>query len=101
MIAIAAAHFVIAFSVIWFTKHIIVRDDSNLVVARLIRPVVEREGDSGTLLDGATMGRAVHVDDGLVYGPRATETAGSYYLDLTTHISPLMSDGSHPDGTYR
>ena len=101
LVAIAIAHFVIAFSVIWFTRHIIVKDDSNLVVARLMRPVVERLGDSGTLLDGATMSRAVHLDDGLVYGPRATETAGSYYLDLATHIPPLMSDGRHPDGTYR
>ena len=101
LIAIAGAHFVIAFSVIWFTRHIIVKDDSNLVIARLMRPVVERLGDSGTLLDGATMSRAMHLEDGLVYGPRATETAGSYYLDLATHISPLTSDESHPDGTYR
>ena len=101
LIAIASAHLVIAFSVIWFTRHIIVKDDSNLVVARLMRPVVERLGDSGTLLDGATMSRAVHLEDGLVYGPRATETAGSYYLGLATHISPLTSNGNHPDGTYR
>ena len=101
LIAIAGAHFVIAFSVIWFTRYMIVKDDSHLVVARLMRPVVERLGDSGTVLDGATMSRAVHLEDGLVYGPRARETAGSYYLDLATYISPLTSEESHPDGTYR
>ena len=101
LVAIAGAHFIIAFSVIWFTRHVIVKDDSNLVVARLMRPITDRLGDSGTLLNGIEISRAVHVEDGLVYGPRATDTAGPYYLDLGTDISPRFGNERHPDGRYR
>lgn len=101
LVAIAGAHVGISLSVIWLTRHIIVKDDSNLATARLLRPLVERLGASGTLLEGAAIGRAVGANRGLVYGPRVGEAGGGHYLDLSTDVSPRRRNERHPDGMYR
>ena len=103
LVAIAVTHFGISFFVIWFTKHVIVKDDSNLAVAKLLRPLVDRLGNSGTLLDGAAISRAIGEKPKFVYGVRRpTEPAsGDYYLDIAEDILPRKSKERHPNGTYR
>ena len=101
LVAIAGAHFTLSFSVIWFTRHVIVKDDSSLAVARLLRPLVGRLGDSGTLLDGNATSDAVHRAGGLVYGPRPSRPSGDYYLDIASDIPPRLKNERHPDRRYR
>ena len=56
---IAAAHALLVMLMVWISIPIAVLDDSNLVVARLLRTLVGRLGDHGSLLDGKELARAI------------------------------------------
>ena len=77
-----------------------------LAVARLLRPLVDTLGDSGTVMSGANISMKVAEDprfkEGVVYSPRRRNDFDEYYLDLAHDVQILgeRPEGRHPDGMY-
>ena len=65
-----------------------VKDDSELSTARLLRPLVEALGASGTLSTGKAMSQVLY-KDGLVYSPRETNGSNEYTLEMSEDVLPL------------
>lgn len=76
------------------------KDDSFLSIARLLRPMLERLGDSGSHLKGWEI--ADTYDKKVVYGYRVNPQIGIHHLDFGEDI-PILASGkyeSFPNGTY-
>ena len=104
LIGITGVHFVLFVVVIYASRVVIIRDDSSLSTARLLRSVTAPLASSGTLLDGkqANQALAPSANGGLVYGPKQHETSQDYYLTMGTDVRPRIDlpDRRHPDGRY-
>lgn len=104
LIGIAAVHFILFLLVVYASRVVIIRDDSNLSTARLLRSVTTPLGTSGTLLDGkqASQALAPSATSGLVYGPKQDKLSQDYYLTLGTDATPRIDlpNRKHPDGKY-
>lgn len=104
--SIIVAHFALFAAAVYVSKSIIIKEGSLLLVARLLRPMVETLGDTGTVMTGTDISMAIDKDskikEGVVYGPRKTSGANEYFLDLASDIETLdkFSEGRHPDGRY-
>jgi hypothetical protein len=82
----------------------VVKDDSSLSTARLLRSLVETIRDSGTVLTREEISQAIQqaVADTVVYGPRTVGGTEDYYLDIGKDI-PFregLKNKRHPDGMY-
>lgn len=100
---IIGAHVAIYATAIYASQHAVIKDDSMLAIARLLRPLVEVFGDTGTFMTGKEMSSVISqikkFQDGVVYGPRRCENSEEYSLDLADDIPTVH--GSHAGGTYR
>lgn len=101
---IAGVHFILFAAAIYTSRLVIIKDDSNLSTARLLRPLVEHLGPRATLLRGEELSQAIeiHVPSGVVYGPREDGQLGGTVLDLGEEVllRRRLSTGRHPDGIY-
>jgi hypothetical protein len=101
---IAGVHLALLASAIYASRLVVIKADSNLSTARLLRPLVDKLGSSGTILNGEEVSRAIQEIDGcdVVYGPRDVEGSNDYYLDIGDNVSPRarLTNRRHPDGTY-
>ena len=59
MACIALVHALLFVAMLWISQPVIVIDDSNLCVARLLQGLVQRIGGSGSLLDGKEIAKAI------------------------------------------
>ena len=104
LIGIAGVHFILFVTVVYASRVVIVKDDSNLWTARLLRSVTAPLASSGSLLDGeqASEALALSAAGGLVYGPKRDELSQGLYLTLSTDATPRIDlpDRRHPDGKY-
>ena len=104
LIGIAGVHFILFVAVVYASRVAVIRDDSNLFTARLLRTVTGPLASSGSLLDGkqASQALAPSAASGLVYGPKRDEMSQGYYLTLGTDVTPRISlpNRRHPDGKY-
>ena len=104
---IIGAHFLLFASAVYASQHVVIKDGSMLAIARLLRPLVDVLGDTGTIMTGKEISKKVSkakdFQDGVVYGPRTYEGSEEYYLDLAGDNNTLQfwANGRHPDGTYR
>ena len=104
---IIGAHFTLFATAVYASQHVVMKDDSMLAIARLLRPLVDVLGDTGTIMTGGKIGRKISkardLRDGVVYGPREYEGSGEYYLELAGDTWKVQEwpNGKHPDGTYR
>ena len=62
MTVIAAVHALLFGAMLWISQPVIVVDDSNLCVARLLQSLVQRIGTNGSLLDGKEIARAIELE---------------------------------------
>lgn len=101
---IVGAHLAIFAAAIYIGRLVIIRDESFLSIARLLRPLVEHLGDGGTLLDGEETSTVIEakVPGDFVYGPRESDREGWRILDIGGDIKPRenWNDKRHPDGRY-
>ena len=101
---IAAAHFALFALAVFVTRVVIIKDDSNLAIARLLRSVVDTLGDSGTLLTGEEISEAIRKSgkSEVIYGPSSVEGFQGFFLDLNQSINPRaeLVGNRHPDGKY-
>lgn len=104
LIGIAGVHFILFVTVVYASRVVIIRDDSNLSTARLLRAVTAPLASSGTLLDGkqASQALAPSATGGLVYGPKQDELSQGYYLTLGTDVKRRIDlpNRRHPEGIY-
>ena len=119
---IVAAHAALFAAAIHISRSVVIKEDSPLAVARLLRPLVERLGDSGTAMAGGAIDRVLDEDvrlreetggeggevggaggRGLTYGPRKHVGSGEYVLDLGygVDVAKRWPGGRHPEGRYR
>ena len=102
---ILAIQFAIFAVVVRTAQIVVVKDDTSLSTARLLRPLVNGLGDRGTLVRAKELSPNLQkrYRSGLVYGPRTVKGHVGYSLDIAEDILPLASwpAGKHPGGTYR
>jgi hypothetical protein len=102
---ISGVHFALFASAIYTSRLVVIKDDSNLSTARLLRPMAEDLGHSGTVLKGKELSQVITRREGkggVVYGPRNVEGWPNYYLDIGNSVPPRTKwkDRRHPDGVY-
>lgn len=103
LVAIAVIHSIIVVIAWYYSRCVVIKDDSSFSTARLLRPLVNHLGASGTLLDGRGIDEAIRgTAGGVVYGPRESSKVGEYSLDIAEDIQCLKQWplGRHPEGTY-
>lgn len=117
-----AAHAALFAAAIHISRSVFIKDDSPLAVARLLRPLVETLGGSGTGMEGGGIVRVLDGDvrrgrrgeedgvgggdgggRGLTYGPRKHVGSREYVLDLGYGVDVVKRwpGGRHPEGRYR
>ena len=104
---ITTAHSVIFILAVYISKRVVIKDGSMLAIARLLRPLVEVLGDTGTYMSGENLSREVakseRFKEGVIYGPQRHTGLGEYYLDLAKDVKAVNEwpNRNHPNGTYR
>ncbi|KAK0509699.1 hypothetical protein JMJ35_008093 [Cladonia borealis] len=102
--SILIVHFLLFAAAVYTSRLVIIKDDSNLSTARLLRPLVDHLGGQGTLIGGKDLSKAMEDNGvkGLVYGPREDPGAGGRILDISDRVMPrrTLARWRHPDGIY-
>ena len=102
--AIVSVHLLFIAAAVYTSSKVIIKDDSNLSTARLLRPLVDHLGSQGTLIEGKDISRVIEDNGirGLVYGPREDPGAGGRVLDISDRVMPrrTLAGSRHPDGAY-
>lgn len=119
---IVGVDFALFIAIAWMTKSVVVTDDSNVVIARLLGGVTKSFEEKATMLRGkaiceaiteerrrrqegkagrAEEGETAHHSDGIVYGPFRTGN-GNYILAMGESIKcrKQWEGERHPDGSY-
>jgi hypothetical protein len=115
-VCIIGVHAALIAAAVPATAVVVVKDDSYLSIARLLKPLLAGLGkEQGTLSSGKAMSEILYgqVDKlgGVVYGPREAELESSqggltsthdYVLDLGRNVAPRKEwkHRRHPDGRY-
>jgi hypothetical protein len=93
--------FIVLLIVIAFANKLIIKDDTHLSMALLLRPVVDRLGDHGCMLTGKEISEELHMK--AVYGYRDPVPGSDvYHLDILTEEDqvPLKNQRSFQEGVY-
>ncbi|KAL6721495.1 hypothetical protein ACLMJK_000599 [Lecanora helva] len=102
--AVVAAHFALFVAAVYTSRSVIIKDNTPLAVARLLRPLVDTVGNTGATMSGkelsAQISKTGQFQEGVVYGPKMLEGKEGYQLDLASDVRPLDQwyGGRHPDG---
>lgn len=119
---IVGVDFALMIAIAWITKSVVVTDDSNAVIARLLNGLTKGFEEKATMPRGKTLceaiteerrrrrdgkagwdeeGETAHPSDGIVYGP-FRKGDGNYVLAMGESISSRKQwEGErHPDGSY-
>ena len=103
-VTIVVVHFVFFMVAIYLSRLVVIKDDTFLSAARLLRPLMEHLGSKATLLDGKELSEAIQkfVPNGIVYGPREDHEQHGVVLDIGEDIKPRkrLPTRRHPDGDY-
>lgn len=104
LVGIVGVHLLLFTIVVYASRVVVIKDDSNLSAARLLHNLIDVLGPAGTFLDGKQLSQALSpsVADGVVYGPKHDATSQGYYLGLGTGLAPRtqLPNRRHPDGKY-
>ena len=97
-------HFVFFATAIYMSRLVVIKNDTFLSAARLLRPLVEHLGPRATLLEGKDLSEAIEefVLRGIIYGPREDNELHGTVLDIGEDIQPRqrLQTRRHPDGRY-
>lgn len=93
--SICGVQLVFGLAAVFISNTVIVKDDSYLATARLLRPLVERLGPAGCALSGKEIASTLRTS--MVYGVRVDKTGERHHLDLGEDIHPVKK---FPDGWY-
>lgn len=93
--SICGLQLVLGLTAVFFSNTVIVKDDSYLATARLLRPLVERLGPAGCALSGKEIASTLRTS--MVYGVRIDKAGERHHLDIGEDIHPV---NRFPDGWY-
>lgn len=98
IICIDGVHLLLVVSAISIARTVIIKDDSDLSTARLLHPMIDFVGNSGTVMGGKDLSAAIQkgYPGGVVYGPQDFKDSSFYALGIGEDVIPRK----HPDGTY-
>ncbi|KAI9810440.1 MAG: hypothetical protein M1826_003609 [Phylliscum demangeonii] len=96
MLGLGLLQLVVTMFSILVANSVIVKDDSRLAIARLLRPLVERLGPSGCLLDGDDISKTLTTE--VVYGVR--QAGEWHHVDVGHDIQPVRLWDGFPAGWY-
>lgn len=101
---IVGVHFALFAAAVYTSRLVIIKDDTFLSTARLLRPLVEHLGPRATFLEGKELSKAIEefVPGAVVYGPREDGALGGMALGLGEGVVPRrgLRTRRHPDGRY-
>ena len=97
---IAGVHFLLVALILWISRPIVVTDDSNLAVARLLKGLVDPLGHEGGLLVGSEIAEAVQKGGSVSYG--VSERVGGRSLELgpDLQVRKRLPGRQFPAGRY-
>ena len=97
---IAGVHCLLVALILWISRPIVVADDSNLAVARLLKGLVDPLGHEGGLLGGQEIAEAVQKEDLVSYG--VSEGVHGNTLELGPHLQvrKRLPGRKFPAGRY-
>ena len=104
-VCIGAVHFILIMLMVWIARPVIILDDSNLALARLLYGLVGRLEGRGSLLDGKQVAKAIQAsgskDGQVVYGIRG-EGQDRFVLtvDEGVVLRRRLPGGVFPRGQY-
>ncbi|KAF8471211.1 hypothetical protein BDZ91DRAFT_791415 [Kalaharituber pfeilii] len=93
--SICGIQLVLGLTAVFVSNTVIVKDDSYLSTARLLRPLVERLGPSGCALTGKEIATTLRTT--MVYGVRVDKSRSRHHLDIGEDIIPGQK---FPNGWY-
>ncbi|KAF8448531.1 hypothetical protein BGX38DRAFT_1188294 [Terfezia claveryi] len=93
--SICGVQLVLGLAAVFISNTVIVKDDSYLATARLLRPLVERLGPSGCALTGKDIATTLRTS--MVYGVRIDKAGERHHLDIGEDIQPVRK---FPNGWY-
>ena len=98
---IAGVHFLLVALILWISRPIVVTDDSNLAVARLLKGLVDPLGHEGGLLLGPEIAEAVQKEGASVsYGVREGVDGRSLELGPDLQVRKRLPGRKFPAGRY-
>ena len=106
VIALAACiggiHLLLVGLMLWIARPIVITDDSNLAVARLLKGLVEPLGHEGGLLDGTEIAEAIQQEEEVKvgYGVREGETGTILEISDGLQSRKRLPGRKFPTGTY-
>ena len=96
LIVIPVAHFVLLVATVFYTKKVVVADDSFISITRLLNDTKRH-----TQGEGQATEETAHNSDGIVYGPLSMAD-GNYVLSIGENVKCLRQwkGRRHPHGNY-
>ena len=96
LFSIPVTHLILLVVTLWFTRSVVVADDSFMVIAGLLNKT-ERPMQG----EGRALGGTAHNSNGVIYGPLSMPDE-NYVLHIGENVKPLKQwdHKRHPDGSY-
>ena len=98
---IAGVHCLLVALILWISRPIVVTDDSNLAIARLLKGLVNPLGRRGGLLDGQEIAEAVQREGETVsYGVSESDDGRTIELGPGLQVRKRLPGRKFPAGQY-
>ena len=104
---VGAVHFMLVLFIVWVSRPVVLVDDSNLAVARILYGLIKRVDGRGSLLDGKQLAEAIENASSdqvkVVYGVNTDgNTTGRHRVELDEGVSVRgrLPKRSFPVGAY-
>ena len=98
---IVGVHCMLVVLMLWIARPIVITDDSNLAVARLLKGVVDPLGQGGGLLNGPEIAEAIQKERGTVsYGVREGEAGRILEVGEGLEVRKRLPGRRFPAGNY-
>lgn len=107
IVCISGTHCVLVGLMLWIARSVVVLDDSNLCMARLLEGLVQTLEGRGSLADGREIARSINRQGGgrvrVVYGIGAEGSNTERVLRLgdEREVARGLTTGRFPEGAYR
>ena len=100
-VCIVGVHCMLVVLMLWIARPIIITDDSNLAVARLLKGLVDPLGHGGGLLNGPEIAEAIQKErDKVTYGVRAGEAGTILEVGEGIQVRKRLPGRKFPAGQY-
>lgn len=100
-VCIVGVHCMLVVLMLWIARPIVITDDSNLAVARLLKGLVNPLAQGGGLLNGPEIAEAIQKGkDKVTYGVREGEAGTILEVGEDLHVRKRLPGRRFPAGQY-